>query len=176
MNNIRKNGFTLIEMIVATGILGVLMVGIVAILLNTFKAKTTVSLSNRVEANANYVVGEIRKNLIGADNRSVSCFGNQLTFNDLSGVGTTLSCVDSTALVVGYIASASATTTIHLSEDDPLLMISGCANFVSCEVSPVTGNVSKVNIGFTLSAGVLGTGSSEAFFQRPFSSSVTLRN
>lgn len=170
-----SNGFTLVELLVVTAILGVLIVSIVGILLNTFKAKSIIGLTNKVEANANYINGEIRKNLIGSEGRNVLCFGNSIQMSDLNGNQTILSCVEAAGVSTGNVASASATATIQLKEDD--VSVTGCGSFVSCELSPATGFVSKVNVGYTLSAGLFGgNGGAENYFSRSFTTSVTLRN
>src|SRR3990167_7621516 len=81
-----NHGFTLIEMIVVTAVMGVVIVGATWILLNTLKVKTITNYSEKVEGNGSFIIGEIRKNLLNADSKTVDCsLGNTVVFEDQQG-------------------------------------------------------------------------------------------
>lgn len=165
-NYFKNHGFTLIEMIVVTAVMGSLIVGITGILLNSFKAKSIVNYSDKVESNGIYIIGEMRKNLINADSKSVVCTSDSVTFNDKSSNQTVISCTGGPPI----IASASATTT-QLSD---VGITVDCPQFISCSNSPITNLVNKIDIGFTLTVGAAGQGA-ENLYSKSFNSSVTVR-
>ncbi len=165
---IKRNGFTLIEMMVVVAVLAVIMVTVVSVLLNSFKASSRVDVADRIEQNGQYALNEIRNNFLTSNGLNVTCnTGDSITYmNQLDGNVNTLQCIEG-----GAIASVSATTTTNLTVG---VSASNCNNFVTCEVTS-TGMVTSANIGFTLSTGVPNSGS-ENYVSRSFTTKVAVRN
>lgn len=167
-----KKGFTLIELLVVIGVTGMIMVAIVGIMLQTFKAKTKLSWNEEIESNGTWIMTEIRKNIIDSSGENMVCgvvASDNIVMVNLKGNGetTTITCDEATG-----IASNSA----NLLKDT--LRVSNCSNFVSCETVPLGGSeyrVTKVNLSFDLSPATVPTGSPD-FVKRTFQTSVVLRN
>lgn len=159
----RKNGFTIIEMVVIVSVMAVIIVTIVSILLNSFKARNRVDVTDTLEENGSYVLGAITNDFLNSDGKHAVCGGNSLTFvSKQDGGTTTITCNET-----GDIASNSASLTQGVTA-------SNCAGFVSCDTDS-DGNVAAINISFTLSAGTSGSGAENAA-SRPFQAKVAVRN
>jgi len=168
-------GFTLIEILVVVGVLGMIMVATTAIMVNSFRAKARIEVSDVVEQSGSAALSEIKNNLISATGVGMSCV--------TSGIGTSiaLQSVDDggvTRLVCyegSKIASESATTgNFDLTPGN--IKVIGCDNFAICTMSPAsTERVSNVNFSFVLSLGD-SAANMEKFVQRIFRSDVVIRN
>lgn len=161
-----RQGFTLIEIIVVLGVLGIIIVSIFTVLNGAFKTNNRVKWSERVEQNGTFILGELKKNILNAGN-IISCgIGSSVSFdNAVDGNTTTIVCENE------KISSISATT-VDLT--DSKVKILDCNTFVSCDTLPSL-EVTNVNFSFNLSAGVSGSGA-EDYATRKFQSKITVRN
>jgi prepilin-type N-terminal cleavage/methylation domain-containing protein len=171
-----KNGFTLIEILVVFGLLSVILATVADILINTFKANSRVQLTTRLVQEGNFVMGEIRKNVLTTDSMNISCpvgVGDSFYFvskNDSQ--KTTIIC--SQIVDNSKIASVSASgDSFDLTSDK--VKVSGCNSFISCDTLPYSSGISNININFTLSAGNNEAGD-ENFASKEFKSKVVIRN
>jgi len=165
----KKNGFTLIDVVVSLGVIVLVMTIISGVLMNTFKANTVVNITDVVERNGTFALMEIRRNIINSMKDGLSCpvgVGTSLTLIGDEGELTRITCTEG-----GAIASASANG-VDLTDDD--VRVIGCGNFVSCGTAPST-EISEVNISFGLEAGVEEAGK-ESYVSKDFKLSVTVRD
>ncbi len=166
-----KQGFTLIDVMVSVGIVSLLIVVITSILMDTFKAKTRVSIADTVERNGSFALSEIRRNIINSVTDSVLCpvgVGRSwVTVSGWDGVQTQLICNEGVA-----IASSSANGLFNLTDDN--VRVTDCANFVTCTLD-ASSEVTQVNIGFGLESGVEEAGK-ESYVSKSFEMDVTVRN
>ncbi|MFA6518670.1 MAG: prepilin-type N-terminal cleavage/methylation domain-containing protein [Candidatus Shapirobacteria bacterium] len=162
-----RRGFTLIEMVVVTGIIGLMMVAVTGILLSSLQARNLTRMTDLLSANGNYALEEIRKNLLNANKETVVCpvgVGSSLSFDSVrDGEETLLKCDNA-----GRVASNSAKLT------GGEVILSGCDEFVRCE-NGALGPVSGIVVKFVLSAGNA-SGGVKDFVSKVFESRVTLRN
>ncbi len=160
-----KKGFTLIELVVSTGVAALVILAISSILMDSFKARLRVQMGDRVQTNGNWAISELRRNVINA--RQVNCEATDprvVTVTDEFGVGSSLFC----DIDAKKIASISAVRTIDLTSGD--VVVTDCSQFASCET--VGSKVRAVNFSFVLESG---TGA-EALISKEFDSKVTVRN
>lgn len=169
-----KKGYTLIEMVVVVGILGIIMAVVAGILINSFRAKSRVDLADSAEAVGSRVIDQIKNNMIMAVGQGITCAltgdGSRITFaSSEDGQVTTLACYEGSR-----IASESASGIFVLTGSG--VGVSGCYDFARCELFPnSTDKVSAVNFSFTLSTGSSAAGA-EKFVNRKFQSTVVTRN
>lgn len=166
-----RTGFTLVELLVSVLIVASLIVVITGVMMDTFKAKTRSSLADRVAKNGTFAISELRRNIINSLPGAITCpvgVGSSMVIYARDGRATTLKCTEG-----GAIASESALRTIDLTEGD--VEVSGCSNFISCDTSAATGNVSQVNIGFTISSGEEAAKAAD-FVSRDFETKITVRD
>jgi len=172
MRKIVQKGFTMVELLVIIGITGMIMVAIVGIMLQTFKAKTKMAWNEEIESNGTWIMAEIRKNILDASGINMVCGAtpsNSIEMVSLKGDGevTTITCTDNAS-----IASNSANLL------KSTLRVSNCSNFVTCETVSLGGSeyrVTKVNLSFVLAPLSVPTDSPD-YVSRTFQTSVVLRN
>ncbi|MDP4009398.1 MAG: type II secretion system protein [Candidatus Shapirobacteria bacterium] len=173
-----KSGFTLIEILVVFGLLSVILATVADILISTFKANSRVQLTTRLVSEGNFVMGEIRKNVLRTDGRNISYpigIGDSSSFYFVSmddNKKTTITC--SEVVDNNKIASESASGDIF-DLTSGQVRVSGCTTFVSFDTLPYSSDVSNININFTLSAGNNEAGD-ENFASKEFKSKVVIRN
>ncbi len=148
-----KRAFTLIEILVAVGIIGVTMVVAGTVMTNSFKARKTSDELEALSAKALFINGEMKRNILDARSGEIHCpaggVGSSISFATKSGGNTSLLC-DSAS---GKIASASANG--YFSFNDSSLYAFNCDNFVSCSLN----GEQVVSIGFSLALGSSAEGS-----------------
>lgn len=166
----KKNAFTLIEILIVVGVIMVIMVSISGIMSGVFTSQNKNKSSDIITQNGNWILNELKKNVLNADS-SGQKFECSLTKESIlmtslkDGDVTTISCENE------KIASKSARETVNLINSKDLIL-TGCGNFVNCDILS-NGQLSKVTFNFTLANGIgnLSTGTS-----KNFSIDVTLRN
>ena len=172
----RQVGFTLIETIIIVGVLGVIMVAVTNVMINSFRAKNRVEVADKVEENGATLLRELRDNVITANGVGMTCAVN------VGDIGSTLSIVNSidgqvTNLVCyegSQIASVSASGNFRLTSSE--VKVTGCDNFARCVLFPdSTDRINQVNFSFTLSAGDTSSPAEQSKV-RSFQSSVVPRN
>jgi prepilin-type N-terminal cleavage/methylation domain-containing protein len=170
----RQAGFTLIELVVVVGVLGIILVTMSTVLINSTRAKNRTAIIQNLDINGNRILDKIKYNLINADPTTIVCPvgpGSSVAFIDKMGVGdiTTLSCSD----VDGKVASASSARPDRQELNSDSVSVSGCGNFVNCNI--VGGDVQAVNIKFNLKAGDASSPNAIDSINRDFETSVTVR-
>lgn len=170
-----RKGFTLIEILVVVGILGVIMTTVVSVMLNTFKAKNRADVGNRLEQSGSYLQIALRRNVLNSSSAAVECpdnggVGSSMTvINKVDGESTRIECSE----VEASIASISASGTYKLSGMD--VGVSGCNTFISCQTLPETGNVESISFNFYLYS-LSGNTSPDSYVKRRFENKVVVRN
>jgi prepilin-type N-terminal cleavage/methylation domain-containing protein len=86
------NGFTLIEMLVSIGIVGLLSIVIVQAFFSTTQANTKVEITKDVKQNGDFAIGVIERALHGAQGVQ-ACSSSVLSLNNTDGSITTFSAV-----------------------------------------------------------------------------------
>lgn len=173
---VSNRGFTLIETVVIVGVMGILMVSITNILINSFRAKNRIEVSDKIEVDGSAALRELRENVLAASGVGVSCatdaaeIGSTLALVGLNdGVVTNLICYENSK-----IASESANGTFDLTSGS--VKVTGCDDFARCIPDPDTNErIQLVNFFFRLSSGDSG-GLSEGYRLRSFEQSVVPRN
>jgi len=166
---VRRTGFTLIDAVVSLGVIVLVMTIISGVLMNTFKAKTMVNITDVVERNGTFALAEIRRNIINSMKDGMVCLagvGTSLPLTGYDGLVTRITCDEGVA-----IASSSAVEVV-LTDDD--VRVTGCGSFISCGTAPST-EISEVNINFGLESGVAEAGK-ESYVSKDFKMSVTVRD
>jgi len=151
-------GFSLIEMVVVVGSLGVIIVAIISTILLTFRTQNMTKSNNKVSENGRNVLAELRRNIFNSDSNFVVCDIAKTSVsivnrNDLG--ETTLICLGN------YIASMSAGTTIYLNSDE--MTVNSCQNFAVCQNKTGSSEVASVTFNFGLRATTVGVGASQFF-------------
>lgn len=145
-----KKAFTLIEILVTVGIIGVTMVIVGTVMSNSFKAKRTSEDLEALSSKSVFINSELKRNILDANYLEIYCpeggVGSSLSFETKSGGVTSLLCDSSN----GEIASASANGRFPLTSEGVYAF--NCDNFVSCIMS----NDQVVSVGFSLALGVSG--------------------
>ena len=149
-----KKGFTLIEIVVVVGVLGVIMSVVVGIMTNTFKSKNKIFYRQKVEESGEWIVSEIRKLVLNAG--MVEKIEGQNKINVFGGDegDRVISCDDNEGIKIG----------------DDILSVGVTVNCGEFVVENKT-----VNIGFTLSVGNINLGV-DNYAIRSFETKITLRN
>ena len=168
--------FTLIEMVVVIGVLGLVMSAVMGIMVNVFRAKNRIEVTDNSEQIGGQLLNQLKEDVVTASGVGMTCVtdgsseANNLVYSSaVDGGVTTLSCVEGTG-----IASASANGTYDLTGSE--VTVSGCNDFARCVPYPGSSDrIESVNFSFTLSAGVSGSGAQTAN-SRKFQSTVVVRN
>lgn len=156
-----KKAFTLIEILVTIGIIGVTMVVVGTVMTNSFKAQKKSEELAKLSAKAVFINGELKRNILDSVRQGIVCpvggVGASLSFETKSGGMTSLLCDEAS----GEIASASANGRFPLSGGGVYAF--ACDNFVSCNLSG--GRV--VSVDFNLNLGSSGSNEigSTGYFQ-----------
>jgi prepilin-type N-terminal cleavage/methylation domain-containing protein len=165
----RQAGFTLIELVVIIAIIGIMMVALSNMMIDSLRAKNRVKLMDRINENGTWISSELRKNLLRSPQSLIICKnGVGLTgigFGDDVGSATIITCKENQT-----IASSSARP---LTMTDSGIAATGCNTFVTCVGS--TPDVTSVTIKFTLGSGVYAD-KAENKYRKTFESVVTVRD
>jgi len=96
-----KKGFTLIELVVVTGLLGLVVVTVTGVFLNSMKATAKMELDQRLDESGNLVVERLSRSIMSMglveDYDSVCLTGialNSITLVNRDGDSSVLTCVD----------------------------------------------------------------------------------
>ena len=146
-----KRGFTLIEIIVVTAVLGVIMVSVTGILVNSFKSKNITNTQQLVDESGTFVITEIRRRVLPAT--ALNTITDGFSFEEL-GVTVPVTCSGG-VITMGSSALSTGTTV-------------SCASFATI-------NSKILTIGFTLSVGSSVAGP-DNFSQKSFQTEMVMRN
>lgn len=158
-----KKAFTLLEIVVMVGILGLIITMVSGSLGMSFKLKNVTENNEKLSSKANFILGELRKNILEARPETIMCSGSrtQLEYTTLGGETVLLNCdMDHTR-----IASQSGDMTFNLSDQE--VVPRTCNNFVNCRLKEGTSMVESVGITLDLKTITSneGVGSSGQFYQ-----------
>lgn len=170
--NKSKTGFTLVELLVAVGIIAIAMITLSSTMIDSLRAKNRVRVMDKINQNGVWINSEIRRNLLRAPQNTIDCSGapSSLKFGDDNNNINTITCTEATG-----IASASAETAHNVGNMvDSGIRVTGCGTFVSCGLSPAS-EVTSAIIKFTLEAGTAGD-RPENLYTKTFESKITIRN
>jgi type II secretory pathway pseudopilin PulG len=162
-----KSGFTLIEIVVVVGSLGIIVTAMVGVILGTFRAQNRIKSANKVMENGIWITNQLRKTVFNSQKDKIVCNPNGLSVvlkDNIDDSLTTISC-DKTA---NKIASASATREYILNNSE--VNVTNCIGFVVCEKDSF-GLVTNVVFSFDLGAVTAGVS-----YNQNFKTSVTVRN
>lgn len=159
----RRKAFTLLEIVVMVGILGLIMTMVSGSLGMSFKLKNVTENNEKLTSKANFILGELRKNILEARPETIVCSSSrtQLGYTTLGGETVLLSCdIGNTR-----IASQSGEVTFNLSDQE--VAPRTCNSFVTCHLKNGTSMVESVGITLDLKSTVSneGVGNSGRFYQ-----------
>lgn len=152
--------FTLIEILVAVGILTVIMTIVGGMMGMSFKAKNTSDGNELLSSKAVFVLGELKRNVLNAKyidpNDCPLGVGASIAFETKDGKRTTLKCLSA------QIASESANGNFTFL--DMGMTALNCGNFVQCNISD--GRVTSISFTLNLEApdNAAGAGSTGIFY------------
>ncbi len=158
-----RRAFTLIEIVVMVAILGLIMTTLSGSLGMSFRLKNSTENNEKLTSKANFVFGELKKNILEARPETMVCSSGktQLSYVAYNGVSTTLLC----DLAGNKIASQSANGTYNLLDSG--VLPNNCNSFVTCRMKVGSSIVEAVDVILDLKTviGTEGVGSSGRFFQ-----------
>ncbi|MFA6602542.1 MAG: type II secretion system protein [Candidatus Shapirobacteria bacterium] len=148
-------GFTLIEIIVFTGIMGLMMVGLIGVLLNSLRARNRSRLEDLVDYNGTWVGEQLKWNLLNATFGSVVCdtANKKITLeNKKDNITTVLGCRGT------KIASESGVIVYDLSGEEVEDSCNMVGESLGLNCTPdVAGNVVEVEVSYKISNKSSGT-------------------
>lgn len=172
-------GFTLLEVLVAVGVVGVASVLIAQVFFATTRSNTKTELLKNVKQNGDFAVGVVNRLIRNATAITTACSTTGTTTTTISltnpdGNTTTLGCLLDGA--VTRIASVSATATDYLTDSALTLGGSACnGSSLSFVCTTPSGQPTTVTVSFTLSQ----KGTPVAQFEKSsasFQTTVAIRN
>lgn len=158
-----KKAFTLLEIVMVVAILGLIMTMLSGSLGMSFKLKNLTETNEKLTSKANFILGELKKNILEAKPETIVCSSSrtQLEYVTLGGEAVMLSCdIGNTR-----IASQSGETVFNLSDKDVIPRT--CNSFVNCRLKTNSSMVESVGITLDLvtTTGNEGVGRSGRFYQ-----------
>ncbi len=171
----QKNGFTLIEIVVAVAITVVMITAMINILLNSYRSSSRSKALEKVEEEGSLVIREIRRNLLMADPRSIVCpaggTGDSISFESrMDSRMTTIECVDSN--IASRSASIVPEQVITLNGSD-VGVSGGCTTFISACNTDLNFPEVEFNFGLMTTGGGV---DKTVTASRAFNVKVTIRN
>ncbi len=163
----KRGAFTLIEIVVMVAILGLIMSMLSLSLGFSFKLKDSTEGMEVVTTKGNFVMEELKKNVLDAKPETISCgstnaFLNTVAFDTRSGGRTTLNCGGSPVA----IASQSASELFNLTQDSNVSLTS--CGFVMCNY--LGGDLQSLTFSFILKGSNVNLGTQvSASFSQTFS-------
>ena len=138
----KKKGFTLIEILVVVTVIGIVMTAITVIFINSFRAKSRITVADILEQSGSQVLAELKDKIIAAPADGIPvCGGSGFPSSTITltsgedGGETILTCVEGSK-----IASSSANGAFDLTPGN--VVVSGCSSFVTCVEGDRTKTVS----------------------------------
>lgn len=166
-------GFTLIEVVVTVGIVGIVLAVSGMVMTNSLRSSTRTESTSKLENAATWIMSEIKRNVLMAAPGTLSCpNGSSFVLTGLDDKATTISCVESPASTSRIASDSEHPAQIN----PPNVRVKGCDTFVRCISDPSDASrVSAIEVGFTLFVGD-DPGNVDSFYQNSFISRVTVRN
>ncbi len=155
---INKKGFTLLEVLVTTAIIGVLFVVSSSIFINTIRSANKANITNEAKENSSLLIESLQRDVRNSTGASVTLAGlpgptgDTLTITTASGSSITWICSAATSTDNGYITREALTVTNR----DPVNGVSvvDCSNFFT--VTAGANYLLTIDFGFTQGKGVTG--------------------
>jgi len=172
----KKNGFTLIEVLVSVGVIGVLSILIVQSFFSTLRNNTKTELMKDLKQNGDYAMQTMVRMIQNAEQISDCSDTHSLSVVNLDGFTTVFASYPNNS--VCKISSTSAMTTYDLTSDNVTMTypVSGsCTDAITFACDSIAGVPSKVTINFTL----VQKGSSPDSYERAsvaFQNAAIIRN
>jgi hypothetical protein len=173
----KKNAFTLIEILVVVGAIVLIIGSVTGVMFGIFSAISKNEAIGNINNSGNWIVEEIKKNTMNAKSDDFTCslgVGSSIEIlNVKDGEKSIIACIGPEG---DYkIASLSAYpldigTTTYLFQENKELSLVSCS--VGCSILP-SSQLSTVNYSFILRSEIFG---SSAGITKPFSVDVTIRN
>lgn len=155
----RKNGFTFIEILIVTGIIAMVMTSVVGILSMSFRSQNKIKALDKLNKNSLFAIGEIRRNVVNGVDIVCSASGIGVSSFDVvdgeNGDTTSIICNEG-----GKIASESANRSDLTGTG---VVVSGCDNFVVCNLNNMDNRILSLDINYTLSSAVSGLGVTKTY-------------
>lgn len=167
----RSKGFTLIEIVVVTVLVGVLSVAVVQMFFQVTKINRKTAYARTVDEAGRWILASMEKVVRSArfiEGMATYCQGearNSLSFVDSDGYTAVYACDE------GKIASTSAGTTVYLN-DSTRAEITDCGSLFVCEQS---GNSQTVSLRFTLRAGASSSSLPQDKYERTFRRKIVVK-
>ena len=161
--NTKSKGFTLVEMAVAVGIMGMMSIAAVALFLSTIRGGGKVTVGTEVKQNGQFALNSMEQ-LIRNSLAVESCTNSGVVLTARDGQSLTFSCVNTGP--AGYIASNSARLT------SANVAVTACG--FACSTDPTGQRSTLVTIGFTIQQADAAA-EEEGTAVADFSTSVSLR-
>jgi type II secretory pathway pseudopilin PulG len=160
--NKKKFGFSLIEMVVVIGSLGIIIVAVISTILLTFRSQNMVKSNNKISENARSIVAELRRNVFNGDSFSIVC-----------GVGGSSVSIpaqkDGEITILKCLGGNIVLNTTNLNSNE--VTVFNCQNFATCIYKVGTSEIASVQFDFGLRTITAGVGVSQLY-----STNVTTRN
>lgn len=164
----QSTGFSLIELVVVVGVLGIVMIISGVVLTNSMRMSNRVAVTDDLESTGTWILSELKRVVLLARNGTVSCSGagtrvdleNRLDENQIW-----LSCESASASI-----SSNSAVLGSMRLNPETVRVTGCGTFVTCS----SGSYPTVTIRFTLEneGGDKGV---DRTYQRSFETTVTMR-
>lgn len=178
----KKNAFTLIEIIIVVSVIMVIMVSMGGIMSGVFTSQNKNKASDKITQNGAW----IKKNILNADSSNsenggkFTCpmspsYGSSIVITNIKdGEKTTISCFNTTdeGYKIASVSGKAVGTTVFLFQKNNDFVLTDCSNFVTCSTLPSL-QLSSVKFNFSLGAGMAGFTSQT---NKDFSIDLTLRN
>ena len=180
----KRNGFTLVEILVIVGAMLLIITSISGIMFGVFSSKSKNQAISKITQNGNWILDELTKNVLNASSETENGVrftcpldeggGDSITITNIKdGEKTTISCLNtSEGFKIASISAKAVGTTVYLFQNNNNLVLSSCDNFVVCSTLPSL-QLSKVKFNFNLESPVFGLTTK---ITKPFSLDISLRN
>lgn len=175
----KQSGFSLVELLVGVGIVGIIGVLVVQVFFSTLRSNSKTEIRKEVKQNGDLALETMARLIQGAREVNSSCSSSgttttELVLVDTNGETMTFGCILDGS--VTRLASTSGTVSEYLTSKSVSLGGSACANStISFTCRGVGGAPPRITISFTLSQ-VGQAGSQFEQSSSSFQSSVSLRN
>jgi prepilin-type N-terminal cleavage/methylation domain-containing protein len=68
----KKNGFTLIEIVVVTAAVAIIMVAVIGVVVTTFKLQNQTKSNSKVVSGGNGILSELKKNILNSSKENIN--------------------------------------------------------------------------------------------------------
>ena len=154
---INKKGFTLLEVLVTTAIIGVLFVVSSSIFINTIRSANKANITNEAKENSSLLIESLQRDVRNSTGASVNPGGDTLTISTAASVVPIIWRCNIEATANNYVSRQAAVgTELTITNRDPVNGVSvvDCSNFFT--VTAGANYLLTIDFGFTQGKGVTG--------------------